>query len=125
MRGRNLNLIAFILICATITYYDLKKCRRLPWPPRFIFAGLTFFLMEAVSIFDETVAGVMAIGFVIAIFLKDGFVADCEHGAQTGQPQTTEFMGDYTGPGQGIASVSEFQAGQSAAQAQTPGTTLT
>lgn len=122
MRGRNLNLMAFILICATITYYDLRRCKRLPWPPRFIFAGLTFFLMEAVSLVDESIAGVLAIGFVIAIFLKDGFVADCDHGAQTGQPQTVEFIGDYTGPDQGISSVSEFQAGQ---QQQSGGTILT
>jgi hypothetical protein len=112
MRGRNLNLLAFILICSTIAYYDMKKCHRLPWPPRFIFAGMTFFMMEAVSLFDETVAGVMAIGFVIAIFLKNGFVASCDHGAQTGQPQSVEFVGDFTGPGQGIPSVSEYQAGQ-------------
>ena len=113
MRGRNLNLMAFILICATITYYDMKKCHRLPWPPRFIFAGLTFFMMEGIAIFDETIAGIMAIGMVIAIFLKEGFVASCDGGVTpTGHPQTVEFIGDYTGPGQsGIASVAEFQGG--------------
>jgi hypothetical protein len=123
MRGRNLNLMAFVIICGTIAYYDLKQCHRLPWPPRFIFAGLTFLLMEAVSIFDEQVAGVVAVGMVIAILLKDGFVSDCEHGAQTGQPQTAEFLGDFTGPQQGIASVSEYQSGQASSTQQTGGAT--
>jgi len=115
--------MAFILIVAIITYNDMKKCHRLPWPPRFIFAGLTFFLMEAVAILDETVAGVMAIGFVIAIYMKDGFVSSCpgQTTSQTGQPQSVEFTGDFTGPGQGIPSVTEFQQASNPVQ---PGTTL-
>jgi hypothetical protein len=123
MRGRNLNLMAFILIVAIITYNDMKKCGRLPWPPRFIFAALTFFLMEAINMFDETLGGVMAIGFVIAIYMKDGFVASCpgQTTSQTGQPQSVEFTGDYTGPGSGIPSISEFQQ---ANQPMQPGTTL-
>lgn len=131
MRGRNLNLLAFVLICATITYYDMKKCHRLPWPPRFVFAGMTFFLMEGVSIIDETLAGVIAIGMVIAIFLKKGLVSNCQGEFQgaTGQPakigningnaEIPSWVGDYTGPQQGIPSVAEFQAGQQ--QQQSPG----
>lgn len=110
MRGRNLNLIAFLLIVATISYYDMKKCHRLPWPPRFIFAGLTFLLMEIVGLVDETLSGVTAIGFVIGIFLKDGFVATCKETQATGQPQNVQFVGDYTGPQGDIASVSEYQS---------------
>jgi len=89
--------------------------------------------MEAVSIFDETVAGVMAIGFVIAIYMKDGFVASCpgQTGAQTGQPQSIEFMGDFIGPSSGIPSVAEFQqastnnGGIQPGIPMQPGTTLT
>lgn len=133
MRGRNLNLMAFVLICGTIAYFDMKKCHRLPWPPRFIFAGLTFFLMEAVSLMDETVAGVMAIGMVIAIYLKEGFVSNCpsEFGGATGQPakigningsaELPAWLGDYTGPDQGIASVTAFQTQQNP---NAPGGTL-
>jgi hypothetical protein len=122
MNGKRLNLMAFMLICGAITYFDLRKCHRLPWPPRFIFAGMTFLMMEVISMFDETIAGVVAIGFVIAIFLKDGFVSDCDHVSPTGQPQAIEFVGDYTGPQQGIVSVAEFQAGQT--QQPGSGTTL-
>lgn len=98
MRGRNLNMLAFILICGTIAYFDLKKCHRLPWPPRFVFAGMTFLMMDIVTLFDETLGGVTAIGFFIAIFLKEGFVSDCDHqAAVSGQPQTVSFIGDSTG----------------------------
>jgi hypothetical protein len=117
--------MAFVIIVGIITYNDMKKCHRLPWPPRFIFAGLTFFLMEGISLIDETVAGVMAIGMVIAIYMKDGFVASCPGEAgtasQTGQPQSVEFTGDFTGPGSGIPSVSEYQQASNPVQ---PGTTL-
>lgn len=124
LRGRNLNMMAFIIICVIISYHDLKKCSRLPWPPRFVFAGLTFLMMDIVSLFDETLGGVTAIGFVIAVFLQKGFVSDCEHGvATTGQPQVVSFVGDSAGSAQppGIASVSEYQQAQ---PAQAPGTTL-
>lgn len=123
MRGRNLNLAAFVIICGTIAYHDMKKCHRMPWPPRFIFAGLTFFMMEAVSLFDESISGVLAIGFVIAVLLKDGFVANCpDSKAATGSPAQVEFVGDYTGADQNIASVAEFQQGGSSGN--TTNTTL-
>ena len=113
MRGRNLNLLAFVIVCGSIAYFDMKKCHRLPWPPRFIFAGLTFFLLEIISLMDETISGVSAIGFVIAILVQKGFVANCpDSQAATGSPAQVEFVGDYTGPDQGIASLTEYQTGQ-------------
>lgn len=137
MRGRNLNLAAFVLICGMILYLDLKKCHKLPWPPRFIFAGLTFALMELFSLVDETLSGVMSIGFVIAVALgtfspqnipgKLKVMAECEHGVvTTGQPQGTTLVGDVTtsapDAGQGsMASVAEYQQTQ---PTQLPGTTL-
>ena len=127
MRGRNLNLIAFILICGSISYFDMKKCHRLPWPPRFIFAGLTFLMMELITMVDETLGGVTAIGFFIAIFINNGFVKNCaqEFGDATTHPQTAAFMGDYTGPQQGIASVAEFQQQQQGGSTQQGGTAAT
>lgn len=125
MRGRNLNLMAFILICAVIAYTDLKKCGRLPWPPRFIFAGLTFFIMTLISMVDDTLGGVTSIGFVIAIFVKEltpgskGIMQDCNPGGATGQPQTIDFLGENQPPS--TASLSEYNSSQ-AQPAQGSGT---
>lgn len=127
MRGRNLNLIAFVLICGAISYYDMKRCHRLPWPPRFMYAALTFLMMELLTMVDDTLGGVTAIGFVIAVFIKDGFVSDCDHGIPTtGQPQTTAFLGDSSASAQtgAISSVAEYQ-GASGQAAPMPGVTTT
>lgn len=101
----------------------------MPWPPRFIFAALAFAMMELVSAVDETLGGVTSIGFVIAVFLKEGFVSDCEHitTVATGQPQSATFIGDTTSgnPQQqpsSTSSLSEYQ--QQVQPAQLPGTTL-
>lgn len=82
---------------------------------------------------DESLGGVTAIGFVIAVFLKQGFVSDCPHKvATTGQPQDTTLVGDVTATttagSQGMASVSEYQQAQAAPIPgginQPPGTTI-
>jgi hypothetical protein len=119
MRGRNLNLIAFVIICIAITYYDIRKCKRMPWPPRFIFAGIAFGFMELVSLFDETLSGVTAIGFVIATFLKEGFVATCDEMQGTGHPQVVDFMSGTTNQPPSVGSITEYQ--QATTQQQSTG----
>lgn len=99
MNTRHLYLWAFLLSVGAITYYDLKKCHHLPWPPRIIYTGLTFGLLDLFSLASEELAGVMAIGLVIATFVSNGWVKDCtaQTTAATGQPATTTFVGDQTG----------------------------
>lgn len=94
MSGRHLYLWAFLIAAGTISYYDLKKCKMLPWPPRLIKTGLVFGILDLVSIFNEEIAGVTAIGLVIATFVQNGWVSDCEHPQATGQPQKTKFIGN-------------------------------
>jgi len=108
MRGRNLTILSFVLMVGIISYYDIKKCQRLPWPPRFIFAAIAFAITDVIgSMVDERLSGVMSIGFVIAAFMKEGFTASCQQIPGTGHPQTTAFMGSSQPPS--IQSVSEFQ----------------
>jgi hypothetical protein len=128
MNSRNTNLIAFALICGAITWYDLKKCHRLPWPPRFVFAAITFLFMELVGLVDERLGAVTSIGFVIAIYMKilappkegSGFWTDCGQQVGTSQPQNTAFM---SGLGQNqppsVSSISEFQQTETTQQQST------
>jgi hypothetical protein len=113
---RRLNLYAFLLSISAISYWHVKKCHELPWPPQFIYTAITFALLDIFSLFNEEIAGVTSIGFVIAIFVKQGWIADCEHGG-TGQPQTTAYLGSNQPPS--TASLQDYQ-GQSG---QTSGTT--
>lgn len=94
----------------------MKKCHELPWPPQFIYTALTFIMLDIFSLFNEEIAGVTSIGFVIAIFVKQGWIADCEHGG-TGQPQTTAYLGGSQPPS--VASLQDYQQ----QSGQTSGTT--
>lgn len=108
MNGRRLNLYAFLLAGGAITYFHMKKCHELPWPPQYIYTGLVFLMLEILSIFNEEISGVSSIGFVIAIFVKQGWIADCEHGgtaqpgkANLGETQPNVSLAAYGGPSQG------------------------
>ena len=123
MNARRLNLYAFMLAAAAITYWHIKKCRELPWPPQYMYTALVFILLDILSLFNEEIAGVTSIGFVIAIFVKQGWIADCEHGG-TGQPQTTAYLGSDQPPS--TASLADY-AGNSVSStnpAAPGGTTL-
>lgn len=97
----------------------MKKCHELPWPPQFIYTAMVFLMLDLLALANEEIAGVSSIGFVIAIFVKQGWIADCEHGG-TGQPQTTAYMGGQQPPS--TASLQEYQ--QQTQQGGTGGTQL-
>lgn len=122
MNGRRLNLYAFLLAIGAITYWHIKKCRELPWPPQYIYTAIVFALLDIFSAFNEEIAGVTSIGFVIAIFVKEGWIADCEHGG-TGQPGTTAYLGSGQSPS--AASLAEYaQQTSGVAPPQQPGATV-
>jgi hypothetical protein len=101
MKSKHLYLIAWILTVGAIVYYDMKDCHRLPWPPRIIYAGIAYGLLDLLAFFSEEIAGVMAIGIVIGTFVTNGWKADnpcpgTSSGVNTAQPQTTAFLtGQY------------------------------
>jgi hypothetical protein len=92
MNLRHANLLAFIMCIGIITYHDVKQCHHLPWPARLIKTGLAFIIVDLFGMISEELSAIMSLGLVLAVFFKDGFVADCEQSG-TGQPQTTSFIG--------------------------------
>lgn len=91
MNSKHLFMGAFLIAIASISWHEVKDCRQLPWPPRLIFAGLVFGLLDLFSIVNEELAGVVAIGFVLATLVNGGWVKECEHEG-TGQPHTAAFI---------------------------------
>ena len=93
MNFRHAYLIAFVLSVAVISYEDIHQCHRLPWPPRLIAAGLVFSLLSLFSAINEELAGVVAIGIVLATLVNKGFISDCApHTTSTVQPTQAQFL---------------------------------
>jgi hypothetical protein len=88
MNTKHLYLTAFLLSIAGITFFSLKDCKELPWPPRIIATAIVFALIDIMSFFTEELAGVTAIGIVIAIYVQKGFAqGGCQHNQATGTGQ--------------------------------------
>ena len=90
MSAHHAYLIAFALAVAVIAYEDMSKCHRLPWPPRIIYTGLVFAMLDLLSLLSEELAGVMSVGVVLAIIVNKGFVGECDTilASATQQPLT-------------------------------------
>src|SRR6516225_8778482 len=119
MSGNRLFLLGFVISLGVISFFEVKKCHRWPHPSRFVYAGIVFALLEVFSFFNEEIAGVSAIGFVIAQLVGKGFVGDCEL-KSTGQPQTVAFQ---TSKNQTTGTYAAFSP-PPAQPAQPPGTIL-
>lgn len=89
-RGKKLYWAAFIITVSVMAWRDIHKCHDLPWPPRFVFAGITFIGLDLFSILSEELAGVMAIGIVLAVLVNKGFDPECNHAGGTVQPASYE-----------------------------------
>lgn len=84
-------MIAFIATVGIISFEEAKHCKQLPWPPHLVGAGIVFTLLGLFSFFSDELAGVMAIGFVLATYLNHGFVGNCSHNELgTTQPGTAQ-----------------------------------
>lgn len=86
MNGKRLFWVSYLLAIAMLAWADIKNCHELPWPPRFIGAAIAFGVLDVVAAFQEELAGVIAIGFVIAIAMNKGFKPNCNHAGGTVQP---------------------------------------
>jgi hypothetical protein len=74
MNLRNAYLISFALAVTIISYYDVHTCHRLPWPPRIVLTGLVFAMLDLFSLVSPELAGVIAVGVVLALIVNKGFV---------------------------------------------------
>lgn len=101
MRGKSIFWMAFLITIITLTWADIKNCHDLPWPPRYIGAGITFGMLDLFSIVSEELASVVAIGIVMAVVINKGFKPDCMHSGGTVQPASYNSII----PGQGTQTV--------------------
>lgn len=86
--------IAFGGAIVIITWQDIDKCHELPWPPRFVAAGLTFGMLDLISLWNADLAGLVAIGFLLALLTQSLIKPNCTRPQGTPQPSTmTEISG--------------------------------
>jgi hypothetical protein len=88
----------FVITLAIISYSEVSRCKQLPWPPRIIGTGLVFGLLDLFSFVSEELAGVVAIGIVLAAIVNKGFVTNCSHTeAGTTQPPSYKSLQNAAG----------------------------
>lgn len=108
--ARRLYLYAFLIATGIIVYREYKVCKDagktgfdlLPWPPRIIMTGVAFMGLDAMSFFSAELAGIMAIGFVLAFALTGQWKnTSCNHMADCySQPGSYQFIeGGIAPPG--------------------------
>lgn len=70
MNPRFLFMGGFVITVGVISYYEVKECHDLPWPPRIVATGAVFALLDAFSFFSPELSGVIAIGFMLAMVVN-------------------------------------------------------
>lgn len=70
MNYKHLYLAGFLISVGVISYYDIAANHELPWPPRIVATGLVFAMLELFSGFSPELAGVLAIGFMLALIVN-------------------------------------------------------
>ena len=98
MNAKHFFLAAWAITVGTISYHEIHDCKKAPWPPRIIAAGLVFGLLDLVALASVELGGVLAIGVVLAALVNKGFIKDCQHYGTgncqcTPQPHSYQFIG--------------------------------
>lgn len=70
MNQKHLMVGAFIIVVGLITYQEVRACHDLPWPPRLIATGMVFLFLDLFGAVAPQLAGVMAIGMVLAFLIN-------------------------------------------------------
>lgn len=68
----------FVITAGMIAYWDIHDCHELPWPPRIVATGLVFGMLDLFSIFSQELAGVTAIGFMLAMIVNSKIHSACK-----------------------------------------------
>jgi hypothetical protein len=61
----------------------MKKCKELPWPPRFIYTGITFLMLDIFALFNEELAGVTSVGSLSSNSVHKNFLVLYQGGKPT------------------------------------------
>lgn len=97
MKVKHLYVTSFFVVLAIISYGDVTECGDMPFPPRFVAAGITFGTLAMASGLIGPAAPLVAIGFVIAAILNKNFRApDCQArlAAATASPASMQYLGN-------------------------------
>jgi hypothetical protein len=77
MNAKHLVLAAFVVTVGVITWHEINTCCRLPFPSRIVMAGVTFGVIDLITLANSELGGVLGIGVAIAAIVNDGFVHGC------------------------------------------------
>lgn len=100
MTDRRLFLAAWLITGGFITWQEITVCHDWPWPPRYIFAALTYGVLDLLSTVVGDVAGVVAIGMTLSFIIQTftpkgagkGFAKpNCNH-VGTSQPASYKYL---------------------------------
>jgi membrane protein CcdC involved in cytochrome C biogenesis len=94
MNKNHLMVGGFIITVGMISYYEIKNCHTIPWPPRIVATGIVFGMIDLFSIFSPELAGVIAVGFILAAIVNKGFntSGDCQHSEATIAPASYDAL---------------------------------
>lgn len=95
-------LAGFAITAGIITWGDISQCHEMPWPPRFVGAALAFGMLDLFSVVSEELAGVIALGIVLAAIVNKGFSTSCDHAEATAQPASYQSLQGGIAPVQAI-----------------------
>src|ERR1700751_1457685 len=91
---------SFAITLGVIVYSEIRTCKEAPWPPRIIGTGIVFGMIDLLSMVNDDLASVFAIGFVLAAIVGKLFVKpSCTHTCATAQPASYKSL-DQSTPGQ-------------------------
>ena len=77
MNPRQLVIGGFVITVFMISWTEIRKCDRLPYPSRIVMTGLTFGLIDLLALVNAELGGVVAVGVVLAAIVNGGFVKTC------------------------------------------------
>jgi len=97
---------SFAVTLGFIAYQEIATCKEAPWPPRIIGAGIVFGMIDLLSLANDEVASVFAVGFTLAIVVAtltpakeqtpdtkaSRFRASCQHSCATAQPASYQSL---------------------------------
>lgn len=68
----------FVITAGYIAYTDIHDCSELPWPPRIVATGLVFGMLDLFSAMSPELAGITAIGFMLAMIVNGKLHSVCK-----------------------------------------------
>lgn len=78
MNPRLMFIGGFVITAGMISYWDIHDCHELPWPPRIVATGFVFGMLDLFAVVNPELAGVLAIGFMLAMIVNTKIHSACK-----------------------------------------------